>query len=167
MPSAGAVAWRSASSSRKRASMTGGLPGSRPLRWTELVVAGRIWYPRKLTPECFASFRGVVPLASSAIGAKRPWMSGRSRSGEDLNWQTRSCPLVAMGPLRVTRYLTPCQPCLGRVLKCWVGPRFPLTLDLNAHSALFDDPLSHVGGVNTQVHAGPAQQGVRIGAAVL
>jgi hypothetical protein len=25
------------------ASMTGGLPGSRPLRWTELVVVGRIW----------------------------------------------------------------------------------------------------------------------------
>jgi hypothetical protein len=28
---------------------------------------------------------------------------------------------VAIGPLRVNRYLNPSHPCLGRVSRCWVG----------------------------------------------
>src|SRR5690348_16543765 len=32
-----------------------------------------------------------------------------------------------MGPLRVNRYLNPCQASLGSVLSWWVGPAFPLT----------------------------------------
>jgi hypothetical protein len=75
MPSVAAAALRSESCSRKCALTMGGFSGSRPPRWIELAVVGRMCQASSKTPECLASFRSG--LASKQIPRPFPSLLGK------------------------------------------------------------------------------------------